>query len=49
MQEILLGEALLPALQRCLARLGEMDGELHVMQHTAIARLQSQHTAESHW
>jgi hypothetical protein len=42
----LLEEEVLPALQRCLGRIDEIDGELQAQQDAEVARLQAKRSAE---
>jgi hypothetical protein len=42
----LLEKKVIPAIQQCLARVNELDGELHAQQDAEVARLQAEHSAE---
>ena len=42
----LLEEEVLPALQSCLERIGEIDAELEAQQEAEIVRIQAERTAE---
>ena len=42
----LLEEEVIPAIQQCLARVDELDGELQAQQDAEVARLQEERSAE---